>query len=124
MRFVLLPLLLLPGLGCDLGITLPFGCDADYPGLGETPYVLPYAVGDGYETGLVNCTSSFHAEGRPDEFAYDFDMPIGAEIVASRAGVVYVVEESQPSRGREPPSPNVRVSTAMVPAGLRTDTSR
>lgn len=48
---------------------------------------------------LSNCSSSYHAAGRPDQFAFDFDMDKGTLITASRAGVVIFVEDS--GRGRE-----------------------
>ena len=76
------------------------GCDGQtYPLLGETPYVLPYPVGASYRMGLGNCSSSFHSPDLPDRYAYDFDMPIGALIMASRAGtVVHVVESGDDGR--------------------------
>lgn len=69
------------------------GCDGQgYPLLSETPYVLPYPVGESYTMNLGNCSSSYHAPQYPDRYAYDFGMPIGSTITASRAGtVVHVV---------------------------------
>lgn len=71
------------------------GCSgADYPDWAASEYVLPIPVGASVEIDLSNCTSSYHAQGRPDEFAIDFDLDIGATITASRPGVVVRVEES------------------------------
>ncbi|MEZ4700042.1 MAG: M23 family metallopeptidase [Rhodothermales bacterium] len=56
-------------------------------------YVLPYPVGRTYLVDLSHCSGSYHSEGLPDEYAIDFNMPIGTLITASRAGtVVHVVE--------------------------------
>ncbi|HQU72781.1 MAG TPA: M23 family metallopeptidase [Calditrichia bacterium] len=79
------------------------GCPgAVYPEWSTSPYVLPYPVGETYKIDLSNCSGSFHSEGQPDEFAIDFNMPIGSQITASRAGTVVYVEES----GRDGGSPN------------------
>ena len=52
------------------------GCDGQiYIDPATSPYVLPYAVGETFETGLTNCSSSYHAAGQPDQYAFDFDMP-------------------------------------------------
>ncbi len=75
------------------------GCDVEYPDPADSPYILPYAVGEAYAMGLNNCSSSFHARTSPDSFAYDFDMPVGTPILASRGGTVVVVDEDKPDFG-------------------------
>lgn len=65
-------------------------------------YVLPYPVGKTYVVNLSHCSGSYHSEGLPDEFAIDFDMPIGTLITAARAGRVVYVEE----RGEDGNHPN------------------
>lgn len=76
------------------------GCpDANYPEWETSDYVLPYQVGETYHVRLSNCSSSFHAEGRNDQFAFDFDMDEGTLITASRAGTVVFIE--QDGEGRE-----------------------
>lgn len=71
------------------------GCpNVDYPDWKTSDYVLPYPVGKSYMVDLSNCSGSFHSEGRPDEFAIDFNMPIGTQITAARYGLVVYVEES------------------------------
>ncbi len=74
---------------------LPFGgCTGEaYPDTAETPYVLPFAVGETHPMGLTNCTTSFHGEGTPDQYAYDFDMPLNHPFTAARAGPVIKVYE-------------------------------
>lgn len=76
------------------------GCDGQtYPAIATSPYVLPFAVGQSFETGLTNCSSSFHGAGQPDQYAFDFDMPVGTPFVAARAGTVFRVVENAPSNG-------------------------
>lgn len=71
------------------------GCDGQrYPGLSETPYVLPFPVGAGYRMNLGNCSSSFHSPSRPDRYGYDFNTQIGDVLTAARPGRVVRVEES------------------------------
>lgn len=65
-----------------------------YPDWKTSPYVLPYPVGTAYKIDLSNCSGSYHSEGRPDEFAIDFNMNIGTIITAARSGKVVHVEES------------------------------
>ncbi len=76
------------------------GCDGQtYPAPSESRYVLPYAVGSTHETGLTNCSQSYHGAGQPDQYASDFDMPVGTPFVAARAGRVHRVVEDAPSGG-------------------------
>jgi len=76
------------------------GCDGQvYPDPAESPYVLPFPAGEKYETGLTNCSSSYHRAGEPDQYAFDFDMPVGTTFTAVRSGTVYRVVEDQPSNG-------------------------
>jgi len=76
------------------------GCDGQlYPDLATSLYVLPFAVGASFETGLTNCSSSFHAAGQPDQYASDFNMPVGTPFVAARAGTVFLVVENASSSG-------------------------
>jgi murein DD-endopeptidase MepM/ murein hydrolase activator NlpD len=65
----------------------------------ESLYVLPFPVGASYELfqGYCNPTNSHWYQ-----FAYDFTMPIGAEIVAARAGRVVRIEEQWPDTDSNP----------------------
>jgi murein DD-endopeptidase MepM/ murein hydrolase activator NlpD len=79
------------------------GCEgAGYPAIDSSPYVIPFAVGTTVETGLGNCSSSFHSAGGPDQFATDFNLPSGTPFVAARAGSVSSVVDDQPSAGGGP----------------------
>lgn len=76
------------------------GCDGQvYIDPAESPYVLPFAEGEAFETGLTNCSSSYHGAGNPDQYAFDFDMPIGTPFIAARGGTVFKVVENAPSGG-------------------------
>ena len=97
MRSVLLALALVLA-GCSQTETTAeeIGCPgADYPDWQRSPYVIPFAVGTVVATGLTNCTGSFHSEGQPDAFAYDFDVPMRTVVLASRAGEVVAIDESR-----------------------------
>ena len=81
------------GLGCD---------DVEYGNWEESDYFLPYPPGESYMVGLGPCGGSYHSQGLPDQFAIDFNMPIGNYILAARSGNVIYVEE----RGRDGGFPN------------------
>jgi murein DD-endopeptidase MepM/ murein hydrolase activator NlpD len=51
----------------------------------ESPYVLPYVIGTTQIMFQGNCST---LGGHRDTFAYDFDLPMGTVVVASRAGTV------------------------------------
>lgn len=82
-------------MGTDDAPNIVGGCPgAPYPNWETSSYVLPYPVGESYQVRLSHCTNSYHAENEPDEYAIDFNMPIGSLIVASRDGEVVHVEEN------------------------------
>jgi len=54
----------------------------------ESAYILPYPVGDAYRVSASYCDER---SAHYNELAYDFAMPIGADIVASRGGTVVEV---------------------------------
>ena len=51
----------------------------------ESPYLLPYPVGERYR---VNQSYCYTGGGHRGQLADDFVMPIGAEVLAARAGTV------------------------------------
>lgn len=65
----------------------------------QSPYVLPWQPGLATRTGLSNCSSSYHAAGLPDQYAYDFDLPEGTPFVAARSGRIRTIVNDQPSAG-------------------------
>jgi len=76
-------------------IFLALGCqpnceDLVFPPGAESPYILPYPVGESHVASQSYCNP--HG-GHRNRIAIDFMMPIGSQITASRAGeVVGVVE--------------------------------
>jgi murein DD-endopeptidase MepM/ murein hydrolase activator NlpD len=60
-------------------------------------YVLPFAIGMTYQVSQSYCYSN---GGHRNQLAYDFVLPIGADVVAARAGEVVGVREDSPDDGR------------------------
>jgi murein DD-endopeptidase MepM/ murein hydrolase activator NlpD len=65
----------------------------------DSPYVLPYPVGASYRLAQSYC---YPYGGHRNQLAYDFDMPIGSDVVAARAGVVRRVRQDLPDTGDSP----------------------
>jgi murein DD-endopeptidase MepM/ murein hydrolase activator NlpD len=63
----------------------------------ESPYLLPFPPGARYKVTQTYC---FPGGGHRNQLAYDFNMPIGADVVAARSGVVINVREDSPDDGR------------------------
>lgn len=87
----------LSGCGGDSTARSDEACKRDakgrYPSYKTSAYILPWQVGETYKVGQGNCTFGSHREDSLGKYAYDFPMPLGTSIVASRAGtVVHVVE--------------------------------
>lgn len=83
------------------------GCKtANYADWRSSNYILPYPTGKKYRVDLSNCSSSYHSEGYPDQFAIDFKMRKGTLITAARGGEVVHIEEN----GRSGKFPNNLVS--------------
>lgn len=86
--------LVLPALaGCGGGgssgsIADPQAACGPYPPEATSAYVLPYEVGSAHTVSQGNCSAFSHKPGTGDQYAYDFLMPIGTPIVASRPGTV------------------------------------
>lgn len=59
-----------------------------YPDEASSPYKLPYEVGTSHRVSQGNCTNGSHKTGTPDQYAYDFIMPIGTLLTAARPGTV------------------------------------
>jgi phosphohistidine phosphatase SixA len=67
---------------------------ATFPEQASSQYVLPYPVGDRHNVRQGNGNPyNTHNDKYGATFAYDFEMPIGSELVAARGGVVFKVEE-------------------------------
>lgn len=111
MRALTATLLLTAVLGCSATGRTPtagatprggMGCEGPaYPAPATSQYILPYAPGLRFPTGLTNCSSSFHGAGEGDQYAYDFNMPVGTPFIAMRAGKVAKVVNDQPDEGED-----------------------
>ncbi len=83
----------------------PNGVDPDSPCLqravfadpAESEYILPYPVGEEYWVSQSYC---FSEGGHSNQLAYDFDLPVGASVLAAREGLVKEVKEDSPDTGR------------------------
>ena len=83
----------------------PNGVDPDSPCLQraifgdpvESEYLLPFPIGEEYWISQSYC---FSEGGHSNQLAYDFDMPVGASVLAAREGVVKEVKEDSPDTGR------------------------
>jgi len=60
-------------------------------------YILPYPVGASYPVYQSYCWST---GGHRNQLAYDFTIPIGDTVTASRGGVVREVKEDSPDNGQ------------------------
>lgn len=65
----------------------------------ESPYVLPYPVGSAYKVFQTYCGPLSH--GKDGQMSIDFLMPMGAVVVAARAGVVRRVIDEHADYGSE-----------------------
>ena len=85
---LLLYMLVLAGCGGSNGST-----SSGFSQHESSEYVLPYASGSTHLVGQGNSTDGSHEAGSDQAFAYDFDMPIGTLVVASRSGRVVAIEQ-------------------------------
>jgi murein DD-endopeptidase MepM/ murein hydrolase activator NlpD len=93
---IILVALLIVGVGAYLLFTGPHNLD-QYPGARPSPYRLPWTAG---ETHLcVQSNRGIVSHRGWDEFAYDFAMPVGTDVRASRAGKVIKVVDSNDGHG-------------------------
>ena len=85
-----------------VGIGHSEGCwSSDYTPAAESKYILPYPVGKEYVIGQGNCGMFTHQKASEMkggsvgdiQYAYDFSMPIGDEIVAVADGIVINMDE-------------------------------
>lgn len=98
---LLLVPLLMGGAGCGRTerVALPCVERAVFGDPAESPYVLPYPAGASYRLAQSYC---YPYGGHRDQLAYDFDMPIGSDVVAARAGVVRRTRQDLPDTGDSP----------------------
>jgi murein DD-endopeptidase MepM/ murein hydrolase activator NlpD len=85
-RFVLLGLGAVVLAFCGLSLYSQYPPCGGYADPADSPYVLPYPVGEAYPLYQGNCTLGGHHG--PYRYSYDFLLPVGAAVTAARAGVV------------------------------------
>jgi murein DD-endopeptidase MepM/ murein hydrolase activator NlpD len=100
----------LPALLLLLTVILPAGCSkhrrgplpclerAVFGDPAESPYVLPYPAGAAYRVAQAYC---YAGGGHRNQLAYDFDMAIGDDVTAARAGIVRRTRDDLPDYGTE-----------------------
>ena len=75
-------------------------CGRPYPAQATSAHILPWAVGEEYRVGQGNCGAGSHGAGTVVQYAYDFLLPTGTPVVATRSGTVVLVEDSFPDGTR------------------------
>jgi len=81
-------------------------CGTGYPEQENSEYNLPYMPSSVFVVGQGNCTNGSHTINTDQAYAYDFDMPIGTNIVASKAGTVAVAVEKFQENNNTPGQEN------------------
>ena len=65
----------------------------------ESEYILPYPPGTSYRLMQGYC---YPQGGHRNKLAYDFETPVGAQVIAARSGLVMKVRGDLPDDGRQP----------------------
>jgi murein DD-endopeptidase MepM/ murein hydrolase activator NlpD len=65
----------------------------------QSPYILPYPVGSFYRLMQGYC---YPKGGHRNQLAYDFETPVGTQVIASRSGLVMQVRSDLPDDGKQP----------------------
>ena len=101
LTFSVLVLLLLSGCGREARKPLPCMERAVFSEPSESAYILPYPPGDSYRLIQGYC---YPAGGHRDQLAYDFETPVGSQVIATRSGLVMKVHGDLPDNGKQPES--------------------
>jgi murein DD-endopeptidase MepM/ murein hydrolase activator NlpD len=65
----------------------------------QSPYILPYPVGSSYRLMQGYC---YPKGGHRNQLAYDFETPVGTQVIAARSGLVMQVRSDLPDDGKQP----------------------
>lgn len=103
---ILLLVLLGAGLAAYAVFTGPRNLSS-YPPAAESPYLLPYPAGVTWRCVQSNRAIVSHRGG--EQYAYDFYMPEGSDVCASRAGEVVTVVQHHDGHGYRWPNNKVVV---------------
>ena len=67
----------------------------------QSPYILPYPVGSSYRLMQGYC---YPKGGHRNQLAYDFETPVGTQVIAACSGLVMQVRSDLPDDGKQPQS--------------------
>ena len=67
----------------------------------QSPYILPYPVGASFRLMQGYCYSK---GGHRNQLAYDFETPVGTQVIATRSGLVMKIRSDLPDDGKQPES--------------------
>ena len=89
--------------GCSGTNKKPLACmeRAVFGDPAQSDYILPYPVGTSFRLMQGYCYSK---GGHRNQLAYDYEIPIGTEVIAARSGLVMKVRSDLPDDGRQPES--------------------
>jgi len=83
---------------CSSATPSPGDTCTGYPDPATSDYVLPYPVGAAYALWQGNCSGQGHSGYW--RYSYDFQMPIGSQVTAARAGEVIYTRATERDDGR------------------------
>lgn len=69
-------------------------CDQEFGDPAQSEYILPFRAGESYRINQGYCPSN-PTWGHHNWFAYDFETPIGTNLIAMRAGRVFAVQSDR-----------------------------
>ena len=67
----------------------------------RSAYILPYPIGTSFRLMQGYCYSK---GGHRNQLAYDFETPVGTQVIATRSGLVMKVRSDLPDDGKQPES--------------------
>ena len=67
----------------------------------QSPYILPYSAGASFRLMQGYC---YTRGGHRNQLAYDFETPVGSEVIAARSGLAMKVRSDLPDDGKQPES--------------------
>ena len=94
-------ILLLNGCGDKERKVAPCLERAVFEELAQSPYILPYPAGQTYRLMQGYC---YPHGGHRNQLAYDFETPVGTQVIAARGGQVMKVRSDLPDDGKRPES--------------------
>jgi murein DD-endopeptidase MepM/ murein hydrolase activator NlpD len=91
-KYILATVFILTFISCGEGAPFLYGSGScvGYSISESSNYILPYETGNSFVVSQGNCGDFSHTG--TSKFAYDFNMPVGTGIIASRAGQVIGVK--------------------------------